>query len=148
MKRLIVSVYDMTKFFLVSFIILIALITNKCTQVDYYGNPVNINETSIILKNIERDAIHPDLFYIKFLISGHVTNPDMVTGVLYGGTPTLKYKKNFNEIMQKIMSDYGYRYYYTVDTFRASQLLNTFIFEVRFFKEEEEWDKWIERSKI
>ena len=100
MKRLIVSVYDMTKIFQISFIILIALFTNNCaTQIDYYGNTVNINETSIILKNIERDAIHPDLFYIKFLISGHVTNPDMVTGVLYGGTPTLKYKKNFNEIM-------------------------------------------------
>ena len=107
----------------------------SCTTIDYYGKSVNLGKEGVALKEIERDLDDPDIFWIKMLESDSpVTN-------------VMKRRKNIKRYLSKIMDEYGYSGYQVVHRAQTGLALNYYTREVRFFKTEEEFDKWNRRYK-
>jgi len=107
-------------------------------QVDYYGNQINLHQTPISLKHVDRDQINKDIFYLTFLENNASD---------YGRLAIQK-KKAFSNYMKIIMDQHGYVGYMVVDIIPDNLLIeNRYIYEVRFTKSEAEFDKWNQRYK-
>ncbi len=107
-------------------------------QVDYFGNQINLHQTPISLKSIDRDEIDEDIFYLTFIENN-------ASG--YGKLAVQK-KKAFASYMNIIMDQYDYVGYIVVDIIPDNLFLeNRYIYEVRYTKSEAEFDKWNQRYK-
>jgi hypothetical protein len=120
-------------------IILLSMLFNGCAiHTDMYGRQVDITKEYFLIKSLEREQVNQDIFYIKCLI------PEPVWGVA-----KVKQKQNFSIEMKKIADNYGYCCYLTIETIpdNLSGAYNYYIYQMRFFKTEKEFDKWIERYR-
>ena len=117
---------------------IIIFLQGCASQIDYYGNQVNLRKTPIVLKNIDRDETNQSIFYLTFLENNNSN---------YGKLGVQR-KKAFSNYMNIIMKKYGYVGYIVVDTIPDNLFLeNRNIYEVRFTKSESEFDKWNQRYK-
>ena len=126
-------------------VILLSILFSGCTltiiRTDMYGNQVDLLEKYFIVESLERDPVIQDIFYIKSLeLDGIVLLSHHSQGVR-----AVKRKKRFNAEMKKIADNYGYCCYYTMEI--IPDVPYSYIYQIRFFKSEEEFDKWIERYK-
>ena len=113
------------------YLFIIILLIVGCTSrlmIDYYGNSIYIAEDGVILKDLERDETDADIFYLKFW--EHPRNPILV-------------KKGLRKSLHKIMNDFGYIGYHVIsDDYIVTAWTAYFLYEVRFSKTEQDFEKW------